>query len=122
MSYPPVFATVRAWPAVLTLLGSTTTRVWPFGQGPQAPAKPYVVWQVVAGLPENYLGDRPDIDQYTIQFDVYADTAASARLVGDAIRDAIELQCHIVSWRGESRDTDTQLYRISFDADWLVKR
>lgn len=122
MSYPPVFATVRQSPAVLTLLGSATTRVWPFGQGPQAPAKPYVVWQAVGGSPENYLGDRPDADQYTIQFDVYADTAASARQVGDAIRDAIELECNIVSWRGESRDTETQLYRISFDADWVVNR
>ncbi|RMV77775.1 DUF3168 domain-containing protein, partial [Pseudomonas amygdali] len=84
--------------------------------------KPYAVWQVITGSPENYLAGRPDIDGFTLQVDVYAATGAQARAVTDAISHAIELKAYVVRWGGESKDTETKLYRSSFDIDWLVPR
>jgi hypothetical protein len=97
-------------------------RLSEFGLAPQTVALPYAVWQVVTGLPENYINQVPDIDSYTIQVDVYATTATSARNVAKAIRDAIETKAHIVAWRGESKDPDTMHYRSSFDVTWFVPR
>ncbi len=120
--YPTIFATIKASAPVTALLGTTITRFYPFGDAPQEVAKPYAVWQIVGGSPENYLGDNPDIDSYLLQIDVYALTAASARAVAEALRNAVQPVSHVVSWRGESRDPDTKNYNYSFDVDWFQSR
>lgn len=120
--YPPIFAVCAAASAVTALLGTAPTRVYPFGEAPQSGAYPYAVWQTVGGAPENYLGNRPDMDSYTLQVDVYADTGASARAVAAALRDAIEPHAYITRWGGESKDAETARYRSSFDVSWLTSR
>lgn len=124
--YPPIFAICAAAPAVTALLGAGPVRLYPFASAPQPGtdfyALPYAVWQIVGGLPENYLGRVPDIDSMTLQIDAYAAQVAQARSVAMALRDAIEPHAHIVSWRGESFEADTGLYRYSFDVDWWVPR
>ena len=122
MPAAPIFAVCAADAGVRALLGVIPHRLYPFGEAPEGVTKPYAVWQLITGSPENYLAGRPDLDGYTLQVDVYADTATSARAVTDAISRAIELQAYIVRWGGESTDTATKLYRSSFDIDWLVPR
>ena len=119
----PIFSACAAASAVTALIGAPPNmRLSEFGLAPQTVALPYAVWQVVTGLPENYINQVPDIDSYTIQVDVYATTATSSRAVANAIRDAIETKAHIVAWRGESKDPDTLHYRSSFDVTWFVPR
>ncbi|MNO31434.1 hypothetical protein D3C76_214080 [compost metagenome] len=120
--FPPIFAVCAASPAVTALLGAGPVRLYLAGEAPQDVVKPYAVWQLAGGVPENYLGDRPDMDGYTTQIDVYAATASSARAVAKALRDAVEAVAYVVAWRGESRDTETKNYRYSFDVDWLTPR
>lgn len=119
---PPLFSVCAAASAVTALLGTSPVRLWPFGEAIQGAAKPYAVWQVFGGAPENYLGQVPDSDRFSIQVDVYAETVASARSVAEALRDAIEPHAHVTAWRGESRDTETRLFRFSFDVSWIVQR
>lgn len=120
--FPPIFQVSAADPAVTNLLGAAPVRLWPFGEAPEGAALPYAVWQLVSGSPENYLAGRPDMDGFTLQIDVYAATGASARSVGEALRDAIELRANITRWGGESKDKETGRYRLSFDVDWLTPR
>lgn len=126
MIYPPIFAACSADAAVQALLGTSPCRLYPFGQseglhgGP--PVKPYAVWQVAGGIPENYLGTLPDADNWTVQIDVYADSADAARTVAVALRDAIEPVAYVTSWRGESREPNTNHYRSSFDVGWITRR
>lgn len=119
---PPIFKVCAAAPAVTALLGAGPTRLYPFGEAPEHVTAPYAVWQVVSGAPENFLADRPDMDSFTLQVDVYAASEAAARAVAGAIRDAIELQAYIVRWGGQSKDPETDSYRISFDVDWHIPR
>jgi hypothetical protein len=120
--YPPIFKVVSQAPAAAALLGNSPVRFWPFGEAEENAALPYAVWQTIAGSPENYLGDLPDMDGYTLQVDVYGSSISTVQSAARAIRDALEPHAHIVAWRGESREQDTKLYRISFDVDWLVQR
>jgi len=122
--YPPIFPAVSASVAAVALLktGTGPIRFYQFGMAPQNVAKPYAVWQRVFGSPENYLGDTPDIDSFTLQIDVYASSADSARTVAAAMRDAIEPVAHITSWLGESVDPETLNNRFSFQTDWWVNR
>lgn len=122
--FPPIFPAVAASPACVALLKSGTgaVRFYQFGLAPQNVEKPYAVWQRVFGTPLNYLGDRPDMDTFSVQVDVYAGGADSARTVALALRDAIEPVAYITSWLGESIDPDTKAYRFSFSTDWHVSR
>jgi len=120
---PPIVQACLNSPAVTALLGAgTTMRIYSFGEAEEGVAKPYAVWQLVNGIPENYLAGRPDADGFTLQVDVYAATSTSARQVRDAIRDAIELDAYVTRWGGEARDPATKNYRASFDVDWWVQR
>jgi len=120
--YPPIFATCKADAGVTALLGSSPCRLYLFGEAPQNVAKPYAVWQSVGGQPANYLCQRPDSDRFSLQVDVYADTASAAREVAIAISYAIETSAHVTAWRGESREQETKDYRSSFDVDWFISR
>lgn len=127
---PPVFKTVDADPNVRALLRSSNsslsadpvTRMFEFGEAPQNTPVPYAVWQVVSGSPDNYITNRPDVDSYTIQIDVYAADGNSAEAVAVALRDAFEGVSHVTSWRSHGRDSDTADYRIGFDVRWIVQR
>ena len=122
MAAAPIFTVCSADPAVVALLGSSPTRLHPFGDAPEGVAKPYAVWQVVTGSPENFLAGRPDLDSYTLQVDVYAATGSAARAVADAVSSAVELSAYVTRWGGETKDNETKLYRSSFDIEWLVPR
>lgn len=120
---PPIVQACLSSPAVTALLGAgTAMRLYSFGEAEEGVAKPYAVWQLVNGSPENYLAGRPDADGFTLQVDVYAATSTSARQVRDAIRDAVELDAYVTRWGGENRDPATKNYRASFDVDWWVQR
>jgi len=120
---PPIVQACLQSPAVTALLGAGTgMRLYSFGEAEQGVAKPYAVWQIVSGSPENYLAGRPDLDSVTLQVDVYAATGDSARKVRDAIRDAVELDAYVTRWGVEGRDPKTENYRASFDVDWMVYR
>lgn len=80
------------------------------------------MFQIVAGNPENYLGDLPNADNYTVQVDVYATSPALAATGAQAIRTAVEPQAYVTSYRGQLQDPDTKLYRLSFDVDFITPR
>ncbi|MNJ60809.1 hypothetical protein D3C77_565680 [compost metagenome] len=119
----PIFQVCSQGAGVTALLGAgANLRLYSFGEAPEGVAKPYAVWQLVNGSPENYMAGRPDADGFTLQVDVYGTTSTSARQVRDAIRDAIELRAYVTRWGAEARDPTTKNYRISFDVDWIVRR
>lgn len=119
----PIFEICSKDAGVGALLGTgVSTRLYSFGEAPAEVTKPYAVWQVMSGSPENYLAGRPDVDGFTLQVDVYATTGTVARRVRDALRDAIELSAYITRWGIEGRDPTTKNYRAGFDVDWIVQR
>lgn len=122
---PPVFPVLSTDPGVRAVLTANgTTRVFPFGQAPEGVQDPYCVWQLT-GQPENLLGNqRPKVDSYSVQFDVYGTTAASVETAGDAIQAAIEGHKHstVNSYGATTRDPTTGRYRYILLADWWVPR
>lgn len=118
---PPVFELAAASADVKTIFGNPP-RLYPFGEAPPNVTRPYAVWQTVSGSPENYLGQRPDMDSYGVQVDVYGKTADSCRAGISALRDALEGSAHITAWNGEGRDLDTRDYRSGFTVEFVENR
>lgn len=115
---PPLFAVCAADAGVTALLGSSPVRLFPFGDAPENVAKPYAVYQVLNGVPENYIGDPPDIDEWNIQIDIYAQNVTSAEDVLKALRRALESHCHVTRLGGTDTESSTQLKTTSFDVSW----
>lgn len=120
--FPPLFSTLYASSAVKALLGTTPLRVYPFGEAPQGVTLPYAVYQSITGTPENYLGDVPDMDGYTVQLDVYGSTLTSSRAAASAIRVALESVSYITSLREPPRDSPTNHFRYSLDVSFFTPR
>ena len=124
--FPPIFPAVSASTAVKALIGSNPVRFYQFGMAPQNVQYPYAVWRRVFGSPENYLGDTPGIDQFSIQVDIYASGnsagANQVRNIAAAMRDAIEPVAYITNWLGESIDPETKSHTFTFQSDWFVNR
>ncbi|MEC4024539.1 DUF3168 domain-containing protein [Pseudomonas fulva] len=120
---PPIFSVCSGHPSVAALLGAgVNCRLYSFGEAPDKPIKPYVVWHLISGSPENYLAGRPDTDGFTLQLDVYAATGAPVLAVTKALCAAIEPRAYVVRWGATDRDPDTKDFHRSFDVDWIVPR
>lgn len=123
--FPPLYDTVKGVAAVKAIFG-TSPRIYPHGMAPAASstgfATPYAVQQIITGEPENYLGDLPDADGFTVQVDVYAATVAAASDGAKALRDALEPVAYIIRWGGQFKDPDTALFRYSFDVEFITPR
>lgn len=117
---PPIFSLIASNPLVTILLGTTPTRFFPWGKAPRDIVKPYAVYQVISGIPENNLSSSADIDCISIQIDIYGESAADALGVAKNLRTVIESQATLTSYRDEGIDSDTNLYRWRLDVDFWV--
>ncbi len=124
--FPPLFSTLFADNAVKGIFGSTPLRVYAFGDAPHKGgtgyAVPYAIFQTITGSPENYLGQRPDLDQWTVQVDVYGASLTAARNGAEAIRYALEVVAYISGYNLETWDTETKLFRYSMDVSFQTPR
>ena len=110
-----IFEAALANPAVRALLGENPTRFFPFGNAPEDTTKPYALYQLISGVPENYLDGSPDLDGLTYQVDVYGRTIAEVEQIARALRAALEAIGHVIRLGANQRGTETSLYRKTFD-------
>ena len=75
--FPPFFESVENVAGVKAIFGNSP-RVYPHGIADQNTRAPYCVFQMITGNPENYLNQLPDMDGYTVQVDVYAESPSEA--------------------------------------------
>lgn len=118
---PKIWGMIKNNAGVIAALGNPP-RAYSFGNAPQTVQKPYATWQLVNGLPENYLGNLPDVDDFTVQIDVWAGDGDTAEACAKALRDALEPHGYVDAWRGETRDKETGDYGYSFDVSFLTYR
>lgn len=122
--YPPVFAIASANSGVTAVLGSAPeTRLWPFGYAKQNQTRPYAVWQLVYGNPDNSLSCIPSEDLFGVQVDCYAKTVTDSRAVAAALQSAFEeTYNHVTAYNGEDWEQSTGLYRVSFTVEFWAER
>lgn len=119
---PQLFPILDSNSSVKSLLGSSPLRVFPWGRAPQDVKKPYGVYAVYNAIPENYLGEVPDIDNKGTQINLYADTSQSLQDCFIAVRNAIEPYAHMTSFATPDLDADTDLYSCRMEFDFWDER
>lgn len=116
---PPLYARMMESEAVTDIIG---TRCYPHGEAVQDTAKPYVVWQLIAGLPDNNLSDAPSVDSLLIQVDCYHQSSTGVDTLAEAVRSVLETLGHVTGYLVNERDQETKLYRIAMQFDWWYYR
>ena len=114
-----IYAILRA---NATVLSSVSTRIYRHGAAPQDVVKPYVTWFVITGMPELQISGTPCSDMDTIQIDVWHETDSGVETLAYAVRSALDSAGHANRMIQDLRETDTRLYRISFEVDIIQSR
>ncbi|TVO53161.1 tail completion protein gp17 [Denitromonas halophila] len=114
-----IFPLISASTDATDLLGTAPVRFYEFGSATEQTALPYATWQVVSGTPDNLLGEAAENDYVTIQIDIWATRPESTRDTARAVRRAIENDAYITALRGETKDSETGLYRATFNASLI---
>lgn len=83
----------------------------------QTPARPYIVWTPVGVSSEQFLSAPESVDYDRVQIDCWADTFGPADAVARAARQALQGNGYLVGGFSD-RDSETLLYRVSFD--WSI--
>ncbi len=118
---PPVFSTLSVSSSILDMFGSNPCRIYPFDRSDEQPeVYPYVTWGVVSGVPENYLGNRPDVDSIRVQIDVWGRTAKECLDGMALIRNELEPISYLLDFSDAGRDTETKCYRMIADFEFWV--
>jgi len=116
---PNIYSILRA---NATVLSSVSTRIYRHGAAPQDVVKPYITWFVITGMPELQISGTPCSDMDTIQIDVWHETDSGVETLAYAVRAALDSAKYANRMIQDLRETDTRLYRISFEADIIQSR
>lgn len=123
---PLVFQALKASASVKAIVGTNPPRIYRHGSAPQpeknAQPQAYVTWQVIVGTPENNLSDPVPLDRMTVQVDCWHPADTGIDLLATAVRDALELVCHMTGVIVDLREPETKLYRIGMQFDLFTGR
>ena len=116
---PPVFPVLNI-PEIQAHVGSSPARIFDFQDVPQDCTKPYIAFTQVANSPFDGLKGAPCADLDVIQIDVYALDKAQCRAIAKLVRAALYAQDICNQMTLQQKEVDTNLYRISIDADFIA--
>lgn len=122
---PPVFPVI-ATAEVKAIVGTTPARIYDFNSAPQDAIKPYITFTNVTNAPFEQLSGAPRGDFDTVQIDMYAGPDESGkvqiRMLALAVRKALDDAGIANRLIIQTRETDTKLFRISIEADFIHSR
>lgn len=116
--FPKVFKAIHTVD-VANIVGD---RIGGNGSVAQTEMRPYVIWNIVTGLPYDNLSSAPGGDFTTVQIDCYHKDEAGVRDLAQKVRAALDalLICNRVVIN--NRDSETKLYRVGMEADFIDPR
>lgn len=108
--------------AIKALVGTNPVRIYRHGQAPEGVVRPYITWFVVIGTPYDQVSGVPCGDNDTVQIDVWSESDSQVETLASLVRDAIESAGYTCRISTNDFETETKLYRIGFDVDFIHSR
>ncbi|ARP88621.1 hypothetical protein CAL13_08860 [Bordetella genomosp. 9] len=118
---PPVFR-LLAVPTVSAIVGADPVRIYRHGSAPQDVQKPYITWFSVDAQPYDQLSGPPCGDFDTVQIDCWSMDDEQVEALATAVRDALDAGGIANRLVIDQRETDTKLFRIAIQADFIRSR
>ncbi|MBC7201937.1 MAG: DUF3168 domain-containing protein [Pusillimonas sp.] len=117
---PLVFPAI-ATTAVKAIVGTSPVRIYRHGQAPESAVRPYITWFVVTGTPQDSL-TTPCADIDTVQIDCWSDDDTQVETLASAVRDALDAALTTNTVILNTFESETKLYRIGLQADFIKSR
>lgn len=108
---PSIYTWLSSDPTVAGIVG---TQIFPDVIPPSKTA-PAVVYSVIAGGSENYLGATPSVDNVIVQIACWATSALNANNLYKAVRAVMDAQGMCTGFHGTSFDKETNLIAVLVD-------
>ena len=116
---PNVYALLRT---NSTIVSNVDKRIYRHGSAPQNVQKPYITWSLASNSPENVLNATPCHDRDIVQIDCWSETDEGIETLAYAVRDSLDSAMITNRFVINSRETDTKLYRMAIEADFIASR
>lgn len=116
--FPKVYRTIHT-PSVA---GIVDIRIARHGEIAQTEQRPYIVWQIATSAAFDNLSSAPGGDFTTVQLDCYHQTDAGAEQLAKAVRAALDAVLIVNRVVLNVRDSETKLYRVGLEADFIDQR
>jgi len=116
--FPKVFRAIRT-PAVAAIVDD---RISSHGGAARTDKRPYITWQIVTGDPYSNLSSAPGGDFTSVQIDCYHEDETGAEELALAVRAALDALLIVNRVVIDTIDSDTQLYRVGLEADFIDQR
>ena len=117
MKQLPIYKTLKASPQIVVLLGDKIYE----DLAPAGTVAPYLVWQEIAGTPNNNLDCPANNDHVMYQIMVYSSDSKTASDIRTAVCEVLQQHSFILS-RINDYEKDTKLFARGFDANWWLDR
>lgn len=114
---PNLFNVLKNVTAVTNIFGTNPLKIYRWGEAPQKTVYPYAVYIGTGAAPQNTQDKPPQVDSVSVQIDVFAEKASDVEAGAVAIRDALEVNNHMISFSSPLRDNETKAFRIRMDFD-----
>lgn len=119
--HPPVFTLLNT-PVICGYVGSNPVRIFDFGIAPPDVARPYIVFNQVAGNPFTNVSDAPCADVDLMQIDLYSDDRAQIRALSKEVQSVLDAAGVFNRLTMQVYEPETGLFRIGLDADFVTFR
>lgn len=116
---PLIYPLLRSNAALLALVSN---RIYRHGSAPQDVAKPYIAWFLVSNRPEDQISGTPFADFDTVQIDCYSTDDTQVETMVYAVRDTLDAAGHANRLIRDMRETDTELFVVTIEADIIRSR
>jgi hypothetical protein len=113
--FPKVYRTIHT-PAVAAIVAD---RIGRHGEIGPTTDKRYITWQIIGDDPQLQLSGDPCTNFTAVQIDCYHDQDAGAEALAVAVRAALNAARIANRVVIDGRDTDTRLYRVGLQADFI---
>lgn len=113
--FPKVYKTIRT-AAVVAIVGD---RIGRHGDINPEAEMPYITWQIIGDDPQNQLSGHPCTNFTAIQIDCYHKDDAGVETLALAVRAALDAARFANRVVIDGRDTETRLYRVGLQADFI---
>lgn len=116
--FPNVYQLLHTAAAVTAIVGD---RIGAFGSVEPTEQRPYITWEVTSGSAENVLeGGTAAFDPVSVQVNCVAKEQATCANLAKAARAALESGCLYMGIAEQGQDTETKLYRVALNFDFIL--
>jgi hypothetical protein len=119
---PPIYTLLKASSGITDLIGGADSPRIYKSIAPQSTISPYITWRSITNIAEQNLSEAPKVDFVNIQIDCWGKNEEQTEVLAYNTRTALEAANCAVDVINQNRETETKLYRVTLQVNYIFNR